>query len=339
MKRLKLEKPVSGGILLSYKCNSECKHCMYASSPKWKADWINESDLRKILDQLSEKIEPSPFGPHRTGINYGLHLTGGEPFLNFSLLLKATEILRDLKIPSTFVETNCFWCIDEEETEDKLMKLRETGLNGILISVNPFVLEYVPFERTEKVITVSREIFGDNLMIYQEYFYYQFKALKIRGVLSFNDYLRKTSFRSLYHAELLPMGRAVYKLDELFRKYPAKRFFELSCKEELTRGWHFHVDNYCNYMTGYCGGISLGDARNLNSLIEDGVDLDDRPIIKALVEDLEKLYEMAVKNFEYKELKGGYISKCHLCLDIRKHIVQITDEFRELKPAEFYRHL
>ncbi len=339
MKRLKLKKPVSGGILLSYKCNSECKHCMYACSPKWKADWISESDLRKILGQLSEKIEPSPFGPHRIGINYGLHLTGGEPFLNFNLLLKVTKILRELGIPSTFVETNCFWCIDEEDAREKLMKLRENGLDGILISVNPFVLEYVPFERTEKAINISREIFGRNLMIYQEFFYHQFKTFKIKGVLSFTDYLRRAGFRSLYYAELLPMGRAVYKLNQLFRKYPAKHFFGLSCKEELTRGWHFHVDNYCNYMTGYCGGISLGDARNLNSLIENGVNLDDHPILKALVEDLKELYEIAVEDFGYRELKNGYISKCHLCLDIRRHIVQITDEFKELKPVEFYRHL
>lgn len=92
-------------------------------------------------------------------------------------------------------------------------------------------------------------------------------------------------------------------------------------------------------MTGYCGGISLGDARNLNSLIENGVNLDDHPILKALVEDLKELYEIAVEDFGYKELKNGYISKCHLCLDIRRHIVQITDEFKELKPVEFYRHL
>ncbi|MCD6464924.1 hypothetical protein J7L27_00970 [Candidatus Bathyarchaeota archaeon] len=199
--------------------------------------------------------------------------------------------------------------------------------------------EYVPFKRTEKAVNISREIFGKNLMIYQEFFYHQFKALKIRGVLSFTDYLGREGFRSLYYAELLPMGRAVYKLNQLFRKYPAKHFFGLSCKEELTRGWHFHVDNYCNYMTGYCGGISLGDARNLNSLIENGVNLDDHPILKALVEDLKELYEIAVEDFGYKELKNGYISKCHLCLDIRRHIVQITDEFKELKPVEFYRHL
>lgn len=339
MKKLKLQKPTSGGIFLSYKCTSECKHCMYACSPKWKGDWMSESDLRKILEQLSGKIEGSPLGSSRVGINYGLHLTGGEPFLNFELLLKATRILKEYGIPSTFVETNCFWCVNEEATREKLVKLKNAGLNGLLVSVNPFILEQVPFERTERAIRIGGEVFGDNLMIYQKFFYWQFRSLNVKGVLPLGEYLKKAGVDSLYHAELLPMGRAAYELRGLFKKYPAKRFFGASCKEELTRGWHFHVDNYCNYITGYCGGISLGDARNLDSLIQGGVDLDDHPILNALIEDIENLYEIAVKDFGYRERGEGYISKCHLCLDIRKHITEATKEFNELKPLEFYRHL
>lgn len=339
MKKLMLKKPISGGIFLSYKCNSECKHCMYACSPSWKSDWISENDFRKILEQLSGKIQASPLGSNRIGINYGLHLTGGEPFLNYNYLLKLVKILKEFNIPSTFVETNCFWCINEETTKEKLMELKEAGLNGILISVNPFILEQVPFKRTERVIRKSKEIFGRNVLIYQEFFYEQFKRLNLKNTLSFEEYLKKAGIESLYYIELLPMGRAVYKLNKLFKKYPARYFFGSSCKEELTRGWHFHIDNYCNYMTGYCGGISLGDARNLNSLLEEGIDLDKHPILKALIEDIGRLYEIGVKDFEYKELKEGYISKCHLCLDVRKCIVQKTNEFEELKPIEFYSHV
>ena len=46
MTRLKLPEPISGGLLLSYQCNAECRHCMYACSPKWK-DWISEFDELK----------------------------------------------------------------------------------------------------------------------------------------------------------------------------------------------------------------------------------------------------------------------------------------------------
>ncbi len=340
MDRLYINEPISGGIILSYKCNSECKHCMYACSPKWKNNWININDLKEILKQLALKINKKyPKYFNKIGINYGLHFTGGEPFLNFDLLLKSIEIAKEYKIPAKFVETNCFWCINDEITKEKLMKLKDTGLDGILISVNPFILEYVPFERIERAIKISKEIFKENVIIYQEFFYNQFKEFNLKNVLSFEDYLKKASFESLNYIELIPMGRAVYKLSHLFRKYPAKEFFGEYCKEELTRPWHIHIDNYCNYITGYCAGISLGDARKLDLLCKEGINLEEYPIIKALVTDIKMLYELAKKEYNYIELPEGYISKCHLCVDIRKHIVQQTNKFKELQPKEFYEYL
>lgn len=68
-------------------------------------------------------------------------------------------------------------------------------------------------------------------------------------------------------------------------------------------------------------------ARELDSIRE--IDLDVRLILGALVTDLEKLYEIG-KKFGYEERSVGYISKCHLCVDIRKHIAQQTDEFEGL---------
>ena len=333
MQKLYVQKPVSGGIILSYKCTSECKHCMYACSPRWEADWISENDLQRILNQLSDRIQPSPLGKSRIGINHGLHFTGGEPFLNFELLVKAAEMAKELGIPSIFVETNSFWCVDDEAAREKFIRLRDSGLDGVLTSVNPFVLDQVPFERTERAIRIGREVFGQNAIVYQEVFRDQFERLNIKDALPFEEYLHIQP-NGLTCAELLPMGRAVYTLAHLYRKYPAREFFSESCVEELTRGWHIHIDNYSNYMTGYCGGISLGDGREIDSICQ-GLDLNERPILTALVTDLKKLLEFGVQQFGYKEHEG-YISKCHLCLDVRKHIAQKTDEFKELRPREFY---
>ena len=106
----------------------------------------------------------------------------------------------------------------------------------------------------------------------------------------------------------------------------------------MTRDWHFHIDNHCNYMPGYCGGISLGDARDLDSMVR-GIDLDERTILGALVTNLESLYKFSVEEFSYKELPDGYASKCHLCVDLRKHLSHQTHEFKELQPKEFYNQL
>ena len=77
---------------------------MYASSPEWNADWISEDNLYNILEQLSNKIEPSPYGQDTISLNYGLHFTGGDPFLNYNLLCKAVESLVFAHSPCCRVE-------------------------------------------------------------------------------------------------------------------------------------------------------------------------------------------------------------------------------------------
>lgn len=313
---------------------------MYACAPDWRADWISESDLRSILSQLSDAIIPAPGGRSSVSVNYGLHFTGGEPFLNYRLLLRAVELAEEYGIPSTFVETNSFWCARREVVEERLERLRGAGLEGILISVNPFLVEYIPFERIELAVELATEIFGWNTMIYQVEFYRQFKHIGLRGTMRFEDYLERLGIEGLRWAELIPMGRACYMLRHLFKKYPAKFFFDENCASSLLRSWHAHIDNYGNYMTGYCGGISMGDARRLDELVEDGVDLDERPILGMLIKgSLGELYEFAVKNFNYVERPDGYISKCDLCIDIRRHIASQTSEFPELAPRQFYENL
>lgn len=349
MARLFVPEPISAGIFLTYKCTNECRHCMYACSPKWREDWINLKDAEKILESLSIAFKKRyPRGFDHIGVNLGLHFTGGEPFLNFDLLLKLVELACEYEIPSIFVETNCFWCIDDEETRVKLQRLKEAGLDGILISANPFVIERVPFERIRRAVEVSRRIFGRNTIIYQELFYNQMKAINLNGRLSFEDYLAIMHEKDplglhlgLSYPSMLLMGRLPYRIGNLYKKKPAEEFFNESCLEELTRDWHVHIDNYFNYISGYCAGLSLGDARKLETLCQEGIELDDNPIIEKLTSPrgVGKLFDYACKEHGYKERKEGYVSKCHLCLDLRRHIIEQTSEFRELKPREFYENL
>ncbi|MHA1688771.1 MAG: hypothetical protein ACTSUN_05465 [Promethearchaeota archaeon] len=135
--------PFSGGLILSYQCSCECKHCMYFGTPAWKDGWMEEKNLREILASLTHVIKPSPLGKNSVSLNYGLHFTGGEPFLNYNVLLKSIEIASEFGLPLLFVETNCYWCKNDIITKKRLMELKEKGLRGILISVNPFILEHV----------------------------------------------------------------------------------------------------------------------------------------------------------------------------------------------------
>ncbi len=90
-------------------------------------------------------------------------------------------------------------------------------------------------------------------------------------------------------------------------------------------------------MPGYCGGISLGNWQNLNELLENGINLEDYPILRHLiVNDMEGLFRFAM-DFGYVESQNGYLSKCDLCLDIRKHLIA-KHKFDELNLKDFYIH-
>lgn len=334
---LQVPPPQSGGLILSYKCNSRCKHCMYACSPDWPADWISRQDLETCLDQLSGRIQPSMFGPESIDLASGLHYTGGEPFLNFELLLTAVQIGEQRGIPSTFVETNGNWCVDQTDAEDKLTRLKEAGLKGLMISVNPFLLEHVPFDRTRLCVQAGRTVFGDSCVVYQQFFYNQFCEMELEGTIDFGRYLEEAGTQSLRYVEVIPMGRLPFTLGTLFKRKPAETFFKQSCRQTVQSPHHVHVDNYGNYMPGFCGGLSLGDARTLDNVLK-GVELDRRPVLAAVANRLEHLYRLG-EDHGYRERPEGYVSGCHLCLDIRRHLAQVTDEFAELSPARLYEQI
>jgi len=331
--------PVSGGLLLSYKCSAACRHCMYACSPRWKGDWITKEDLFQVLSLLAGRIQPGPWGEQTVSLNYGLHFTGGEPFLNFELLVEAVQMAEELRIPSTFVETNCSWCGDDEMAREQLTLLKEAGLQGILVSVNPFYAEYVPFERTERCIRISREVFGVNVMVYQLAYYNRFRQLGIKERLPLEDYVALAGDERLAEqVELFLMGRAARQLREFYRAYPARRFFHEPCQPPFLRNWHNHFDNYGNFMPGYCGGVSLGQWKDLDALAREGVELDEHPVLRFLIaEDMRGLFHFA-HDFGYRESQDGYVSKCDLCLDLREFLVSKGD-FQELNPREFYTHV
>jgi hypothetical protein len=43
-----------------------------------------------------------------------------------------------------------------------------------MISVNPFYTEHIPFERTDRCLRLSQEVFGQNVMVYQLEYYHLF---------------------------------------------------------------------------------------------------------------------------------------------------------------------
>ncbi|MFB6291527.1 MAG: hypothetical protein ABEJ25_07380, partial [Candidatus Bipolaricaulia bacterium] len=188
----------------------------------------------------------------------------------------------------------------------------------------------------------GRETFGDDAIVYQAEYLRKFERMGVEGTLDLQDYIDRQHGKIGENVEFFLSGRAPYVVPEyniadLTPRNP-QWWFNRPCRPPFIREWHNHVDNYGNYMPGYCGGLSFGHIEDLDSLTSRGIDREKYPILSFLSEgNFSELYELA-SDYGYRETKAGYYSKCHLCLDLRRHLHD-NGNFAELKPDEFYRQL
>lgn len=324
----------SAGIILSYKCNSRCRHCLYACGSEWSG-WIDVDDGRRILEGMIAT----------SGRVRGVHFAGGEAFLDFPRLLKLVEIASSLHIPIDYVETNAGWCLDEQDVRSKLTALRDAGLTCLLISASPFHAEYIPPARTLLGIRIASEVFGPGgVIVWLAEFLRQITSVSERTTIPFEDFVRAcgsgaAANAAAYGGAMVPGGRAGIRLKDHMRLYPAERFFGENCKDELLHSGTGHFDLYGNYIPSSCTGIGIKDARDLQSMVS-GFNPGDFPLIDALCKQgVQGLMDLAARDYGFRPAVDGYAGKCHLCVDIRRQIAAKTNEFPELAPLDFYRYL
>lgn len=323
----------SFGLILSYKCSSRCRHCLYCCSSKW-GGWMEPALIEGIFKGIRE------CGSRVRGV----HLAGGEAFLSFPLLLEAVGVAKRLRVPIDYVETNGHWFTTRDDAVDKLRALKAAGLNCIMVSASPQHAEYIPFSKTLGAIEACREVFGSSgMFVWLPEFMRELAGMGLEGTLPWDDYARtfgeqRARQAATYGGQLVPGGRAGFRQAGLLDTRPAADWFGEDCEDELLHSSHGHYDLYGNILPSSCSGLTLGDAHDLPALCRDFT-LDTRPIMRELVErGVAGLYELAEAEWGYEPLPG-YAGKCHLCMDIRRHIVASGGDFQELAPRMLYEEI
>ena len=136
----------SGGIITNYYCTSECAHCLYNCSPRWKKEYVGREKLRQILQKIKNLGCDS------------VHIGGGEPFLNLDGLETVVEVVRSMSVGIEYVETNSSWFRGRESAIEVLSALKGKGLSTLLISMSPFHNEHIPFYKVKGVIEACKEV-------------------------------------------------------------------------------------------------------------------------------------------------------------------------------------
>jgi hypothetical protein len=326
--------PTDVGIILSYRCTSGCAHCVYNCGEHWK-EWMQPQALRAALEAVSAEW----------GDRVQVHLTGGEVFLNFALLLAGARLAAELGIP-IYAETNAVWCVDDDLVRQRLQALRAAGMRALMVSCSPFHAASVPLLRTLRAIEIGLEVFGPaGVAIYTVDWMERIAQLDVESTVPLDHFIQRYGEQRagrLFWDDygLVAGGRAGYRLGYLKTRHPPKDFREESCRYELLYAHHAHLDLYGNFIPAFCGGLSLGSWQDLPDLrVNYGQEKTPALITALLVDGPYGLYRLAHDDWGYPPLLGGYADKCHMCVDVRRHLVNSGAPFPELQPVQFYEGL
>jgi hypothetical protein len=327
MAEFNIKKLRSGGLITNYFCTSNCKHCLYNCSPRWEKRYIDSKTAEKNLMKI------------RSLGCRSVHIGGGEPLLRPDKLGTVFEVASKIGVSVEYVETNSSWFRDIESAKALLARLRQKGLQTLLVSISPFHNEQVPFSRVQGVIEAAKQV-GVGIFPWITDFISdlsRFDPAKSHSLDEYrhvygDDYLMQILQRYWIHLG----GRAL----ETFRPWLGKKTFQQildenpgGCAAELTDTSHFHIDLFGNYIPGLCSGLAIWKDDLGTPLSAERYPI----LVNLYLNGIGGLFVFARENYGFSPQKTNYINKCDLCTEIRTHLIKKDyDESNELNPVEFY---
>ena len=312
----------SAGVMITDWCNAACASCYLDYHPGRSTEMTVEEALRL----WRELIEASPHGCR-------IHVTGGEPFGRWSLLISILRRARRRGLgPLVKVETNAYWAVDEAVIRDRLAALDEAGMVTLGIAADPYHQQFVPIESVRRLARLTEEQLG------AERVDVRWRDWLAEGfdTASLAPEERETLFgRYAADGRDRMNGRAARQLAPLVDGRPVEAFVDQPCREALLRSKHVHVGPGGWIVPGTCAGLLLGRADQTISVGECWRRLDadhaDRPILGVLAGQgpAGLLSEARATGFRQAP---SYASKCHLCWSVRAHLLALGLHLDELGP-------
>ena len=314
--------PVYSGIITNYTCTAACKHCMFASSPQRPKEFISAETSENIARLLKKAKTAS------------VHIGGGEPFMNFKALCTLIECLSRNGIGIDYIETNAFWCSDEDFTKKRLTALKELGVNTVMVSVDPFHIEFVPLDRPVRLCRLMREM-GFDYFVWKERYLRRFRNFDTNKTYSENelmellgtDYVTETAEE--YGVGM--NGRAIAIADKLYRRQSAEKWITPDGCTNLSEPCHCHFDLYGCAVPSGCPGLSM----EAEDYLSENYSFEKYPVFTRLYYGgTAMLWEYAREN-GFAPSENGYPTKCAFCYAMREYLAEKSPS-SDLSPLCFY---
>ncbi len=316
----------TGGIITNYNCSVMCAHCRHKASPSRKHGFISTEMMDKIISKLELMGCQS------------VHIEGGEPFLYPDELIKAVRQINRSSIHLEHIVTNCSWYHNQKDTIKLLKTLKLYGLGRLLLKVSPFQNESIPLKKVQNVAKAAEQL-SINVMIWDNEVYPEVSSFDTSKTHSLKKYIKK--FGDNYMSKLAECfnitfaGRSFDFFQKYLNKYSVSELFmqNTNCIDDFPTENHFHVDMFGNFIFSHTNGVAI----NIDDLSGE-INPKKYPYLTILLNGgIKSLYKLAKSKYGFKPKTEGYISKCHLCYEIRSFLVVEKDvKSPDLQPIEFY---
>jgi hypothetical protein len=300
-----------GGIMVNYRCNAACRHCLYACSPTRTGGYIRMDTMKEICSVL-----------RRGGVG-SVHIGGGEPFLDTRGLLMAVRQLDAAGISLDYVETNAFWAAREKEARETLRVLAAEGVSALCISLDPFHAEHVPYGLPLKLAKLCDET-GMGYFLWKQQFLHSLSGLEHSSAHSreeLEEHLRPGYISNTARSYGIRLGGRAVNIEE---EYGSSRSLadlfaggakNSPCGDLLSTG-HFHVDQDGCFIPPGCTGLRLPLAEAV-----DGIPAGKYPVFEILYQKgPAALLDFAGGRGFFP--KKNYPSLCNLCFHIRAFLAE-----------------
>lgn len=310
---------LSLGLLVTYQCNAECKHCGLNCSPR-NLEWMSLEEMKKIA------IDASNIGAQ------SLVLTGGEPTLikhedlcNYFRFVKESTKINNIRIV-----TNGHWAKNFNKAYQILSDWKEAGLDELNVSCGEYHQEYIPIENIGHAFKAGVSLNFKTVLLAGEFTTSSKEdKIKIRdfeNILNVRAYKSNevNPFSSTKHAficnHVLNFGRGEHCIDKAF--IPKTRYEDLKnlCADAVST-LSIHPDGNVTICCGVSSSsvpfLSIGNWKEEDLSIINERANDDFITniiryfgIKSFSERVEK-----ETNFKFRK-KPYYSSTCELCIDL-----------------------
>lgn len=119
---------------ITYNCTSKCKHCSVGE--KKSSEHIDTNNAVSIIKELSQIYDID-----------SIMTFGGEPLLYADTTCAIHNTAKESGIPCLQIITNGYFSNDTEKVFAVAKRLKECGVNSLLLSVDAFHHEFIPLEK------------------------------------------------------------------------------------------------------------------------------------------------------------------------------------------------